>query len=129
MRERGGRSTSDPPRYTRPAAGSDERNEEWLRFDHFESEIGALIRETSFWVASQDLDSDGTIEASEENPLGAPDVLLDDLLRNLGGQFSPTLQGPFVIGLARRFEADPRITDAANTMFASACQRVLGVTV
>ena len=66
---------------------------------------------------------------SAQNPLGAPNELLDDLLTNLAGQFAPALQGPFVIGLARRFRADPRITPTATTLFASACQRLLGVTV
>lgn len=117
------------PGYSRPADGTDARNDEWTRFEYFESEIGALMREESFWVASRDLDGDGAIAEAEQNPLGAPDALLDDLLTNLAGQFAPTVQGPFVIGLARRFRADPRITETANQMFASACQRKLGITV
>lgn len=117
------------PGYQRPAEGSDARYEEWLRYEYFESEIGALMREEAFWVDSQDLDGDGTIEADEHNTLGSPQALLDDLLTNLAGQFATELQGPFVIGLARRFEADPRVTAQASAMFAEACQRLLGVAV
>ena len=113
--------------YTRPGAGSDERDDEWIRWEYFESEIGSLMREEAFWVDSQDLDGNGTIEEAEENPLGSPEALLNDLLANVAGQFAPELQGPFVSGLARRFEADPRITEAASAMFAAACQRHLGV--
>lgn len=114
------------PGYTRPAQGSDERDDEWTRFEYFESEIGALMREESFWVDSQDLDGDGTIEASERNELGSPEDLLHDLLSNLAGQFAPQLQGPFVTGLARRFEADPRVTPAASELFARTCEQILG---
>ena len=81
--------------YTKPASGSDEEYNEWLRYEYFESEIGALMREESFWVGSPDLDGDGTIAENEENTLGAPVELLDDLLGNLAGQFAPSLQGPF----------------------------------
>ena len=121
-------ATSELPGYTRPADGSDERYAEWTRFEYFETEIGALMREEAFWVDSRDLDGNGTIEDTEQNRLGAPQVLLDSLLTNLAGQFAPELQGPFVTGLARRFQADPRITEAASAMFADACQRLLGIT-
>ena len=94
--------------------------------DYFESEIGALMREQAFWQSSRDLDGDGTVESDEENLLGAPGDLLDTLLVNMASQFAPELREPFVTGLARRFEADPRVTPEASAMFADACERHLG---
>jgi len=117
------------PGYTRPADGTDERYDEWLRFEYLESEIGALMREEAFWIASRDQDGDGTVSAAEQNPLGSPGALLDTLLGNLSSQFAPSLLEPFLKGLARRFEADPRVTQSASTMFAATCLRQLGVTV
>ena len=104
-----------------------ERKAEWTRFEYFESEIGAVMREESFWQASRDLDGDGVVGPAEENPLGSPQVLLDRLLTDLAGQFAPELLQPFLIGLARRFEADPRVTPTAEVMFADTCLRLLGV--
>jgi hypothetical protein len=116
------------PGYAKPSERTEARTAEWARYNYFESEIGALLREQSYWVESRDLNQDGDLDVDEQNPLGNPLVLLDALLQDMRGNWEPTILLAYVASLLRRFQADPRIQEAASTAFADACVRTLGVT-
>lgn len=121
-------AASGLPGYTRPDTGTEERKAEWARYDYLESEIGALLRETSYWRGSEDLDGTGAIESTERNPLGNPLHLLEDLLMDMQGNWEPHILSAHLTGLRRRFEADPRVSSAALAAFVSAAEQTLGLT-
>ncbi|HJN75053.1 MAG TPA: hypothetical protein QGF58_14085 [Myxococcota bacterium] len=116
------------PGYQQKPWGDPARDAEWERYEYFESEIGALVREHTYWHGSEDLNKDGTVADDEQNPLGAPLDLLDHLLKNMAEQWAPNLRAAYVTGMARRFRADPRVTDQAAAAFEASCTSVLGVT-
>ncbi len=116
------------PGYSRPAEGSPERTDEWERYEYFGSEIGALMREQAYWEPSRDLNGDGQVEASEQNPLGDPLGLLDSLLRDMQSSWEPSILAAYVTSMHRRFVADPRVTDAAVAAFDDASTRILHIT-
>ncbi|HHO53849.1 MAG TPA: hypothetical protein ENK18_24005 [Deltaproteobacteria bacterium] len=94
-------------------------DDEWSRFNYFESEIASLVWEHDLYVGSDD--------AGQTNPLGSPASYMSTLLSNLNGQWAPDLVEPLVRGLYARFVADPDISAAAAAFFAQSCRTHLGI--
>jgi hypothetical protein len=120
-------AAAEMPGYTQPANNSDERYAEWSRYEYYGSEIGALMREEAFWHYSRDIDGDGNIADNELNPLGNPIGLLDMLLDDMKTNWEPAILQAYVTSMAKRFKADPRITDNALQSFEAACVQNLGI--
>ncbi|RME27010.1 MAG: hypothetical protein D6798_05525 [Deltaproteobacteria bacterium] len=95
-------------------------DDEWSRFNYFESEIASLVWEFDLYIARDD--------QGHVNPLGSPQALMVSLMRNLQSQWAPDLVRPLLSGLYTRFRADPDVSDAAARFFADNARQHLGIT-
>ncbi len=94
--------------------------DQWSRFNYFESEIASLVWEYDLYIGS---DEEGNV-----NPLGSPEALMVTLMQNLQSQWAPQLVTPLFQGLHRRFQVDPAISDPAAAWYAACVQNHLGIT-
>ena len=114
-----GLSTEKMSGYTEP--DEEQAAAEWHRFTYFESEIGAILRESVYWMP------EAAVGTHQE--YNGPWHRLDRVLQNMVDQWAPELRVPVFGGLATRFEVDPRISADAVDRYRDAVARIIGVRV
>lgn len=99
--------------YVKPAAGTPDRTTELDAFAYQETEIYAVLRSSSYRTAP-------TAKDAPKVPNLDTQGLVDWHVGKIKDQWAPTLVVAILRGLRKRLRVDPRITQAALTMFDNA---------